>query len=63
MTLNYFIRHQIRIDGLWYFIRNYRACIAHCKNQKRLYDESQDRDRQEAVKRYVDALYAAGDVR
>ena len=42
---------------------NYRACMAHCHNQKRLYDEANDPVRQAEVARYVDALYDAGDIK
>ena len=53
----------IRADGLLYFMCNARDCIAHYKNQQRLNDEAQDPVRCAAVKRYVDALYDAGDLR
>jgi hypothetical protein len=37
--------------------------MAHCRNQKRLYDEANDPVRQAEVARYVDALYDAGDIK
>jgi hypothetical protein len=61
--LNSFIREQIAANGIIYFVLNYRACIAHCRNQKRLWDEAHDPIRQAQVARYVDALYAAGDIK
>jgi hypothetical protein len=62
-TLNSFILEQIAANGIIYFVFNYRGCIAHCRNQKRLWDEAHDPIRQAQVARYVDALYAAGDIK
>lgn len=62
-SLNSFILEQICANGIIYFIINYSACIAHCRNQKRLYDEANDPERQAQIARYVDALYDAGDIK
>jgi hypothetical protein len=62
-TLNSFILEQIRANGIVYFALNYGACVAHCHNQKRLWDEANDPVRQAAVARYVDALRDAGDIK
>jgi hypothetical protein len=62
-TLNSFIREQIVANGIIYFVFNYSGCIAHCRNQKRLWDEAHNPIRQAQVARYVDALYAAGDIK
>jgi hypothetical protein len=61
--LRSFIFDEIRADGIIYFMLNYRACVAHCRNQKRLYDEANDPVRQAEIARYVDALYDAGDIK
>jgi hypothetical protein len=61
--LKSFIREQIAANGIIYFVFNYSGCIAHCRNQKRLWDEAHDPIRQAQVARYVDALYAAGDIK
>ena len=61
--LSGFILEQIQANGIIYFALNYRACVAHCRNQKRLYDEANDPVRQASVARYVDALYDAGDIK
>lgn len=58
-----FILAQIRANGLFYFLFNYKSCVAHCRNQKRLHDEANDPARKAAIARYVDALYDAGDLR
>ena len=57
------ILDQVRTDGIIYFIFNFKACMAHCANQKRLADDRNDPVRQAAIARYVDALYEAGDIR
>jgi hypothetical protein len=62
-TLKSFIFDQINADGIVYFIFNYSGCMAHCRNQKRLYDASIDVKNQASVALYVDALYAANDIR
>jgi hypothetical protein len=62
-NLNSFIRAQIAADGIIYFVFNYSRCVAHCHNQKRLWDESNDPIRKAAIARYVDALYDAGDLK
>ena len=62
-TLNSFILEQIRANGIVYFVFNYRACVAHCRNQKQLWDEATDPVRQAAVARLVDALRDAGDIK
>jgi hypothetical protein len=61
--LRSFVFEEIRADGVIYFVLNYRECMAHCRNQKRLWDEANDPERQAAVARYVDALYDAGDIK
>lgn len=61
-TLRFFIIQQIQANGIIYFVLNYRGCMAHCRNQKRLYDEANDPERQAAIARYVDALYEAGEL-
>lgn len=61
--LRSFIFDQIRANGIIYFMLNYRVCMAHCRNQKRLYDEANDPVRQAEIARYVDALYDAGDIK
>jgi hypothetical protein len=61
-TLRFFIIQQIQANGIIYFVLNYRGCMAHCRNQKRLYDEANDPERQAAIARYVDALYDAGEL-
>jgi hypothetical protein len=58
-----YILDQVRTDGLVYFVFNFKACMAHCANQKRLADNAKDSIRQAAIARYVDALYEAGDIR
>jgi hypothetical protein len=58
-----FILEQIQANGMIYFVLNYRACAAHCRNQKRLWDEANDPVRQAEVARYVDALRDAGDIK
>ena len=63
MTLHAFIRAQIRSDGIVYFILNFRGCMAHCRNQKRLWDAENDPAQRELTARYVDALYRAGDIK
>jgi hypothetical protein len=62
-TLNSFIIEQIRANGVIYFALNYSGCIAHCRNQKRLWDRANDPAIQSQVARYVDALYDAGDIK
>ena len=62
-TLNSFIRDQIRSDGIVYFILNYKGCVAHCRNQKRLWDAENDPVEVAKTRRYVDALHDAGDIR
>lgn len=62
-TLNSFILEQIQANGIVYFLLNCRACVAHCRNSKRLYDEANDPVRRAEVDRYVDALYDAGDIK
>jgi hypothetical protein len=57
------ILNAIRADGLVYFIFNFKYCITHYKNQKRLADNAKDTIRQAAIARYVDALYDAGDAK
>jgi hypothetical protein len=57
------ILDQVRTDGIIYFVLNFKACMAHCANQKRLADNAKDSVRQAAIARYVDALYEAGDIR
>ncbi len=57
------ILDQVRTDGIIYFIFNFKACMVHCANQKRLADNAKDSVRQVAISRYVDALYEAGDIR
>lgn len=61
--LRSFIVEQIRANGIIYFALNYSDCVAHCRNQKRLWLEANDPVRQAEVARYVDALYAAGDIK
>ena len=61
-TLRFFIIQQIQANGIIYFVLNYRGCMTHCRNQKRLYDEANDPERQAAIARYVDALYDAGEL-
>ncbi len=58
-----FVVEEIRADGIVYFLLNYKGCIQHCKNQKRLYEERTDPTKVEQTKRYVDALYQAGDIK
>ena len=58
-----FIFEQINANGIVYFLLNYKGCVAHCRNQKRLHDEANDPKRQASVAQYVDALYAAGDIK
>ena len=62
-TLRSFILAQIQADGIIYFVFNYRDCMSHCRNQKRLHDEANDPVLQEQIARYVDLLYAAGDIK
>jgi hypothetical protein len=62
-TLNSFIFEQICANGIIYFALNYGGCIAHCRNQKRLWDQANDPAIQAQVARYVDALYDAGDIK
>lgn len=62
-TLKSFIIEQIRANGVIYFALNYSGCIAHCRNQKRLWDRANDPKIQSQVARYVDALYDAGDIK
>lgn len=57
------ILDQVRADGIIYFILNFKACMAHCVNQKRLADDRNNSVRQAAIARYVDALYEAGDIK
>ena len=57
------ILDQVRTDGIIYFVFNFKACMAHCANQKRLADNAKDSVRQAAIARYVDALFEAGDIR
>jgi hypothetical protein len=61
--LRSFILDQLRADGIVYFVFNYSACMAHCRNQKRLHDQANDPVRQAEIARYVDALYDAGDIK
>lgn len=61
--LQAFVLDQIRANGVIYFAMNFKGCVAHCRNQKRLWDEANDPIRQAAVARYVDALYDAGDIK
>ena len=61
--MNKHILDQIRADGIIYFLFNFKGCMAHCANQKRLADNSNNVVRQAAIARYVDALYDAGDIR
>lgn len=61
--LRAFVLDQIRANGAIYFVLNFKGCIAHCRNQKRLWDEANDPERRAAVARYVDLLYAAGDIK
>ena len=58
MPLSYFIRRELRLDPL-YFILHARECIAHARNQKRLDDERGD----PRAAAYVNALFAAGDLK
>ena len=58
-----FIVAQLQADGLIYFIMHFRACMDHCRKEKRLDEERNDPIRQAAIARYVDALYEAGDLR
>jgi hypothetical protein len=53
----------IRADGLFYFLCNYRECLAHYAHQEHLAKESADPVRRVTIARYVDALYDAGDLR
>ena len=62
-SLQSFVLEEIRADGIIYFVLNWRACMAHCRNQKRLWDEANDPVRQAEIARYVDALYDAGDIK
>lgn len=62
-TLKSFVFDQINANGIVYFMFNYSGCMAHCRNQKRLHDETNDTKNQSAVALYVDALYAANDIR
>jgi hypothetical protein len=57
------ILDQVRTDGIIYFVLNFKACMAHCANQKRMADNAKDPVRQAAIACYVDALYEAGDIR
>ena len=57
------ILDQVSTDGIIYFIFNFKACMAHCANQKRLADDRNNSVRQAAIARYVDALFEAGDIR
>jgi hypothetical protein len=57
------ILDQVRTDGIIYFVLNFKACMAHCANQKRLADNAKDPVRQAAIAGYVDALYEAGDIK
>jgi hypothetical protein len=63
MTLRDCIVDQIRANGIIYFVLNFKGCVAHCRNQQRLYMEANDPIRQAEVARYVDLLYAAGDIK
>lgn len=61
--LRAFVLDQIRANGIIYFVLNFKGCMAHCRNQQRLWIEANDPEQQAAVARYVDALYAAGDIK
>lgn len=52
----------LRYDGIIFTALNPRFCIAHYRNQERLEKQAADRVRQAAIKRYVDALWYAGDI-
>jgi len=62
-NLNSFVIEQIQADGIFYFVFNFKGCMKHCRNQKRLWDEANDSTHQASVALYVDLLYSAGDVK
>ncbi len=53
----------LRYDGIIFTALNPRFCIAHYKNQERLEKQAADPVRRDAIGRYVDALWDAGDLR